>query len=147
MPVVMEWLGSAEELLLWGGPGLIYGLDAEGFAEQIRLDEVNSWVLQNNQKGIVGFGQYYERLDRIHFGRIGIDKAKRGEGLSHVLMSKLINEATKNDNREMSLFVMRDNIPAVKCYERLGFFVSQYPDAMPDGMNNVEYRVNDRSRG
>jgi ribosomal protein S18 acetylase RimI-like enzyme len=144
---IMSWLNSAEEMLLWGGPGLIHGLDEKGFADQIRLYSVSSRTLLDHQNNIVGFGQYYERLDRIHFGRVGIAKGERGKGLSHILMSMLINEATQNDNREMSLFVMKDNIPAVRCYEKLGFHVAEYPEAMPGGMTNVDYRVNDRSMG
>jgi ribosomal protein S18 acetylase RimI-like enzyme len=56
-------------------------------------------------------------------------------------MSLLIVDATQNDKRDMSLFVMKNNLPAIKCYEKLGFYVEQYPEAMPGGMTNVDYRV------
>jgi ribosomal protein S18 acetylase RimI-like enzyme len=140
----MSWLNSAEEMRLWGGPGLIYGLDVKGFAEQIKLDSVNSRTLLDHKNKVVGFGQYYDRLDRIHFGRIGVAKSKRGKGLSHILMSKLMEDASQKDNRDMSLFVMRHNIPAVRCYEKLGFHVARYPEVIPSGMNDVDFRVKDR---
>ena len=141
IPDVMSWLDSAEEMLLWGGPNLIYGLDVQGFADQIKLDSVNSRTLIDEQNNVVGFGQYYDRLGRIHFGRIAVAKNQRGKGLSHILMSLLIVDATQNDKRDMSLFVMKNNLPAIKCYEKLGFYVEQYPEAMPGGMTNVDYRV------
>lgn len=141
MSDVISWLGSADEMLLWGGPGLIFGLDALAFAEQIKLDSVSSCSLISEKQKVIGFGQYYERLERIHFGRIGIAKDERGKGLSNVLMSLLIDCATENDNRELSLFVMKDNEPAIRCYSRLGFVVADYPESMPNGMTDVNYMV------
>ena len=141
MSAVMSWLASPDEMLLWGGPGLIWGLDEIGFAEQLKLDTVASRSLVDQSDKVIGFGQYYERVGRIHFGRIGIAKDERGKGLSNTLMSSLIDEATLDDDRELSLFVMRDNSPAIKCYSKLGFVVAEYPETIPGGMTNVDYMV------
>lgn len=146
MPTLMRWFNSAEDMLLWGGPGLIYGLNEQGFADQIKLHLVNSRALLNTAGDVVGFGQYYDRVGRIHFGRIGIATEQRGKGLSHILMAMLIKEATLNDTRELSLFVMQGNMPAIRCYERLGFRCTSYPDAMPQGMVDVEYWINDGNK-
>jgi ribosomal protein S18 acetylase RimI-like enzyme len=52
---------------------------------------------------VLAFGQYYERAGRCHFGRLVV-----------------------------SLFVIADNAPAIRLYERLGFAPAVYPEDDPD---------------
>lgn len=40
-----------------------------------------------------------------------------------------------------SLFVLSDNKPAIRCYEKLGFTVQPYPESIPGGLQNCLYMV------
>ena len=47
-------------------------------------------------------------------------------------MEALLDESKRHlDNREYSLFVYRDNEPALRCYRAAGFRASRYPEGAP----------------
>lgn len=141
---VINWFGNQEELTQWGGPDLAFGLTLTEFAEQIRFSKLPSYCLVAENK-ICGFGQFYIRLGRHHFGRLAISPKLRGKGLGRVLLRLLMEEALQQQTAEgFSLFVLEHNTSAVRTYESLGFEFTQYPEAIPGGLENCGYMVLDR---
>ncbi len=60
----------------------------------------------------------WPRLGRILIG----NPSERGKGLGKYFVSMLIGECKKEFNPSLiDLFVWDQNIPAIKCYEKLGF--------------------------
>lgn len=55
-------------------------------------------------------------------GHILVDPQQRGNGLGRLLVCRLAERAFEvHKARRVSLVVFRDNVPAIRCYERLGF--------------------------
>jgi RimJ/RimL family protein N-acetyltransferase len=71
-----------------------------------------------------GFGEIIPQKDNVpRLGRLLIgDVALRGKGLGKKLVQLLIDECRKNFNTNtIELYVLSDNIPAIRCYKALGF--------------------------
>lgn len=84
---------------------------------------------------MTAFGQHYPRYGRAHLARLVTDPARRRQGAAKRLISMIIDAAAQSGEfTEASLFVLRDNQPAYRCYRALGFSVQDYPDdaAMKD---------------
>ena len=135
-----SWFNDAEELRLWGGPNLRYDVSVEEFAHQINLKGLCSYCLITEQGRLAGFGQYYVRLNRHHFGRIAISPGFRGHGLVLTLL-KLLHEKAPHDQQAQgySLFVLENNEVAKRNYLKCGFEQQTYHGEMPWGMTDCIY--------
>lgn len=138
---VMTWFKNQDELTQWGGPGIEYGLSLTEFAEQIKQTEIPSFCLIANDN-ICGFGQFYQRLGRHHFGRLAIAPQERGKRLAYELLQRLMALAPEQqEGQGYSLFVLEHNTPALKTYQKLGFEFATYPDVIPGGLANCRYMI------
>lgn len=129
---VMAWFPDAESVRVWGGPGFRYPFTAASFREDCHVDSVNSYCLSNPDGQLVAFGQSYERDGRGHLARLVSNPACRRTGAGRRLIAMIIADLAKeHDYDEYSLFVYRDNRPALQCYLSMGFVVRDYPAGKP----------------
>ena len=70
---------------------------------------------------IIGFGGIKIILDTAELNNIVIKKSKRGLGYSSLLLKDLIQKALENQCKKINLEVSRNNIVAIKLYEKFGF--------------------------
>lgn len=139
---VQGWFEDQHALTSWGGPGLVYGLNASEFALQIKLDELPSYALTDAKGELYGFGQFYVRLNRHHLGRLAIAPKHRGKGLSKKLVVGLCGIAEEVQKAKgFSLFVLEHNKLALTAYLRLGFRIFDYPEEIPGGLDDCLYMV------
>lgn len=139
------WFRDARATKQWGGPQFRYPFDEASFRQDTRIDELDSFVLLDAPAGpggppraarqasdaMIGFGQVYLRLGRIHLGRLAIAPDARGGGLGRQLVGLLIAEGEALfGRRECSLFVLEDNLAALRCYRGCGFEIDAYPEAL-----------------
>ncbi|MDX1516318.1 MAG: GNAT family N-acetyltransferase [Woeseiaceae bacterium] len=129
---LMGWFGSADDVSRWGGPKFRYPFTPESFAEDCRWGEIASFSLLDPDDDLAAFGQIYERLGRINLARLVVHPARRGAGVGARLVRMLMTagrDAMGLD--EFSLFVYRDNAPALACYRAAGFAIRPYPADQP----------------
>ena len=101
------------------------------FEADLKLDRLDSYVLLLGSQ-LAGFGQFYERLDHCHLGRLVVAPDFRGQGLVQTLVEALLEEAQqKLGLARASLFVLEHNSIAKRAYLRLGFEESLYPEEIP----------------
>jgi ribosomal protein S18 acetylase RimI-like enzyme len=147
LPELMRWFPDADELRVWGGPEFRFPFTAESFREDSRVDTIDSFALVRNDGVLAAFGQCYLRVERCHFGRLGVSPHERGRGLGTRLIRELAAWGrTQFGPRELSLFVLRDNMRAYRLYHRLGYRDSPYPEpALPvaDTIYMVATRLHD----
>jgi ribosomal protein S18 acetylase RimI-like enzyme len=123
-----SWFPDKESSYFWGGPGLRFPFSHISFLEDILWEKMPSYSMHDEAGELVGFGQYYEKIGRCHLARLVISPKIRGKGHGQWFISQLINVGTKHLNcRESSLFVVRYNQKALRCYEMLGFKKQDYP--------------------
>ena len=139
---LMTWFPDRRSCLIWGGPRFRFPFTAQTFAEDTRAHSLPSYILVNAADDLLGFGQYYLRAGRCHFARLAIAPGQRGKGLGSLLVSKLAEIGAPDlGTSECSLFVLQDNLPAVRLYEKLGFVRSAYPEQMDSDLERVDYMI------
>ncbi len=125
---IKTWLPDRESCVVWGGPHMRYPFINKSFEEDIRWQELATYSLTNENHFLIGFGQLYEKLDRLHLARLIINPTQRGRSYGKVLISKLLAAGLKNFSvSSASLFVYRHNRIALHCYRKMGFTEHPYP--------------------
>ncbi len=140
---VFRWFNSEKSVFYWGGPDLSYPLQIKRFKTESKFHKSHSYVLKEGRK-LLAFGQFYNRLDHCHLGRLVVSPQCRGQGVGRHLINALVEEGQMVLNvSKTSLFVLADNKPAMKLYKKLGFKESPYPKKIPlDNCLYMTYKEN-----
>lgn len=86
---------------------------------KLELQNPNSkYIVARINEEIVGFAGIWDSSDDIHITNIVIKKSKRKLGIGKLLLEKLI-EIT--NNRNLTLEVNENNVPAINLYTNYGF--------------------------
>lgn len=129
---LMGWFESADAVKVWGGPKFRYPFTSATFREDCRWGRMATFVLESPGGEFAAFGQVYERYRRINLARLVVRPDLRGQGIGRRLVEALIEVGpTVVDRPEFSLFVYRDNTPALACYLGAGFSIHSYPQDAP----------------
>jgi ribosomal protein S18 acetylase RimI-like enzyme len=140
LPELMTWFHDAHALRTWGGPQFRFPFTAVTFREDAMVDSIDSFVLAAENGAPSAFGQCYLRVERCHFGRVGVAPHWRGQGLGTRLLREMADWGQGQFGpRELSLFVNHDNEAAQRLYLRLGFRETPYPD--PSFMPDAHYMI------
>lgn len=141
LPLLMSWIGDRQQCQLWGGPTFRYPFTAQTFAEDSRWRELPSFVLTGADKHPLAFGQYYNRLDRCHLGRLIVAPDQRGRGRGRTLVTQLARRGCAELGVSVcSLFVLKDNASARSLYRKLGFRFVDYPEKY-DWLDLCDYMI------
>jgi ribosomal protein S18 acetylase RimI-like enzyme len=144
LPELMAWFPDAHALRPRGGPVFRFPFTPATFREDAKVDGIDSFALVSEDGTLAAFGQCYLRIERCHFGRVGVAPARRGGGLGSRLLAEMAAWGqARFGPRELSLFVHRDNPDAHRLYRRLGFRETPYPD--PAFMPEAHYMIADAS--
>ena len=137
---MMSWFSCETELTDWSGPNFRYPFDLTSFIDDLKLSKLNSFVLISNDSELLAFGQYYQRLEKCHLGRLIVNPKFRGKGLASDLMLHICELGLKELKvKECSLFVLAHNEYAIKAYKKFGFYFVDYPGEIP--LDNCLYMV------
>lgn len=146
LPDLMGWFSDAHALRTWGGPDFRFPYTAATFREDTRVDSIDSFSLAADDGATTAFGQCYLRVGRCHFGRVGVAPGWRGQGLGTRLLREMADWGqVQFGPRELSLFVMHDNVAAHRLYRRLGYREAPYPD--PSFLPDAHYMIAQAPRG
>ncbi|GAB3028273.1 GNAT family N-acetyltransferase [Bowmanella dokdonensis] len=144
MLTVMDWFPDQNGLTNWGGPAMRFPVSPQSFLQDSRWQELASYVLLKEEQ-LLGFGQYYLRAGRCHLGRLAIAPDWRGRRLVETLIYALVETGCAQlAVDEVSLFVLAQNKPALRCYQRLGFRIVAYPGQL-QGIEGCLYMVAGKS--
>ncbi|MDZ7870028.1 MAG: GNAT family N-acetyltransferase [Rheinheimera sp.] len=123
-----DQFNSAAALTQWGGEGFRFPSRRTEFLQRLQLPDTQSYVLLDDQDNLLAFGQICDRFDRLHLARLLVLPAYRGQRLSEQLICALLSAGLQFwPTREASLYVFRDNQPALRSYLRLGFTEAPQP--------------------
>jgi len=126
---MMNWFSSEKDLTDWSGPNFRYPYDLPSFTEDLKLSSLRSFSLVSNKAEFLAFGQYYQRLDKCHLGRLIVNPEFRGKGIAAELMRQLCQQGINELNvTACSLFVLAHNEYAIQAYKKFGFSFADYPD-------------------
>jgi len=126
--ILKSWFPDKESSYYWCGPGLRFPFSHESFLEDIHWEKMSTYSLRNGEGQFIGFGQYYEKLQRCHLARLVVSPSQRSMGVGHKFISRLMSVGMKGlGTNECSLFVVNYNEKAINCYQSLGFQKQEYP--------------------
>ena len=127
LPELMGWFTDAAACRSWGGPRFRYPFTPDTFSADAMLDMLPSHGLWAEGR-LVGFGQYYARLNCCHLGRLAVAPSHRRRGYGRRLVRALYRcGRARLGTARCSLFVLPDNRPALALYRALGFEETPYP--------------------
>ena len=130
LPVLTEWAEDEKTLIQWCGPVFDFPLTIEQlqvYFSETKKKHPNRYILksvtnENIMCGMSELGNIDRRNGTASLCRIFVDKQFRGKGIAEDMITKLIEFAFNELNlRRIELNVYTYNIPAYKCYEKLGF--------------------------
>lgn len=128
---VFRWFNSEKSVLYWAGPGVTYPLQVKRFKTESKFDKSHSYVLKQGRQ-LLAFGQIYNRLDHCHLGRLVVSPTLRRGGVGQRLIEKLLEQGSRQLGlTKGSLFVLNDNKPAMRLYEKMDFVIDDYPETIP----------------
>jgi ribosomal protein S18 acetylase RimI-like enzyme len=137
---LMGWFNSELELREWAGPAFAHPFDVQSFTSDLKLDSLDSFSMLSQNGELLAFGQCYERVGRWHLGRLAVSPNHRGQGLVQKLIYLLAEFGHRQHGLSSnSLFVLEANASAIRAYEKCGFTMTEYPEAMP--MQNTFYMI------
>ncbi len=126
--ILKSWFPDAATSYFWGGPGLRYPFSDQSFREDIHWGKMPSYSLLDDAGNFAGFGQYYEKAGRCHLARLVISPGLRGQGQGQWFIARLMDIGMKDLGfQACSLFVLKNNEKALRCYTSLGFTHTPYP--------------------
>lgn len=134
--ILMDWFHDAAGTAQWGGPDFRFPFDSESFQADCHWPEMPSYVLADADGRMIGFGQFYLKLGRVHLARLAVAPGAQGRGHGKRLVEALcaVGRAELGGD-EASLYVLESNAPARACYRAVGFVDSPEmpdPDMPPD---------------
>lgn len=132
MTELMQWFEDAAAIKVWGGPRFGFPFSTRSFLRDCHWRKMPTFSLRNPDGQLAAFGQIYERLGRINLARLVVNPVMRGQGVGKRLVSGLLEAGREiYDSPEYSLFVYRDNAPALQCYRSMGFEIAEFPEKAP----------------
>lgn len=125
---ILRWVNTEKQLLEWAGPNVRYPTNARDLELDVLAQSWPTFALVSEVEELIGFGQYYLRLDHCHVCRLIVSPTHRGKGVVRQLIELISAEGTRQlDVSACSLFVYQDNTAAIKAYEKMGFIGIDYP--------------------
>ena len=126
---LMSWFDDALAVKVWGGPKFRYPFTVESFRDDCLWGRMASYRLDAPGGEFAAFGQLYKRYGRINLARLIAHPEMRGQGVGKRLVGLLLEAGPQRiESDEFSLFVYRDNLPALECYKAMGFTICEYPE-------------------
>ena len=121
--LLIEWFRTPDELWRFAGDSLRWPLDRRQL-EAIRRDpETLSWSACSERDGpAIGHAELRRTGRRAaRLARVGIDPARRGQGLGRAMLRAVLDEAQARGLRSLDLRVYAANDPARALYGGQGF--------------------------
>ena len=141
LDVLKTWFPDRDTAYDWCGPGLRFPFTDETFLEDIHWERMPGYSLVNESKEMIGFGQYYEKAGRCHLARLVISPSYRSRGLGYHFIDRLMEIGMQDLGvNECSLFVIRSNEKALKCYRALKFIKAGCPPGH-EGFDDIDFMV------
>lgn len=98
--------------------------DSQRFLQESFLEGAQLWEYCEQEKTI-GVCMITESVNSYFLSALGILKEEQGKGKSFHFLTEVIDRIWKKEKKSIILQVELENIPAVKLYQKIGFFIQQ----------------------
>lgn len=120
-----RWITNADLLFQFAGTEFSYPITEKQIEHyQHKNPDRSFYIGLNKENEAVAFGEIIPQENNIpRIGRLLIgNPADRGKGFGTSFIHLLLAECKKRFQTEtVELFVLEENMPAIKCYQKIGF--------------------------
>lgn len=92
-------------------------INKDEVAKEIKINPFAKYLLYIESNEIIGYLYYSDIYDRVEINQIEVEEIHRNCGIGTKLLKKLIDSVQK----DITLEVKIDNIPAIKLYKKFNF--------------------------
>jgi ribosomal protein S18 acetylase RimI-like enzyme len=126
---MIAWFSELGEVSTYAESKYRYPVTYETFLADVKLNDLYSYSMLDENDNFIAFGQFYYRAGCCHMGRIVVSPGHRNKGIGTQLIRLLIEKGCHElDVKTFALFAMDKNIRAVKTYQSMGFVITDYPE-------------------
>ncbi|MBB2151694.1 GNAT family N-acetyltransferase [Pedobacter gandavensis] len=127
-PILESWVTDEALLLQFAGTDFSYPLTAQQIIAYQTIHQDRQFYIGCMEDGTpYAFGEIIPQENGSHrLGRILVgNPSKRGVGLGKLFINELLEEIKQHyPGTLVDLYVWEKNIPAIRCYESVGFIMS-----------------------
>lgn len=134
LETTLGWRNHGDSRIWFHSTGTVSAeLHREWFDRYLERANDYMFILEVSGSAVAQASLYDVVSDSAEFGRLLVDPARRGQGLSHRVLALCLRVADEVlALSEIHLEVKRDNAPAIRAYVAAGF----HPDPSRDGRND-----------
>lgn len=124
---LISWISDAESLMQFAGPGFHFPLTTEQLDQSLNDKHRQAFKVVNIANAtVIGHAEIYLTEQSACLGRIIIgDESLRGKGVGQMIVHALLMHVFFELNRSKAeLNVFDWNVAAIKCYEKVGFYIN-----------------------
>lgn len=96
-------------------------VDRENFQAFLKQDFWAAWEGALPGKMLAGYCSAHQKTNLVWIKRIGVSSQYRRRGIGRLLLEQVHNHFSKKGLGKVMLYVMQDNLPALRLYEKFGF--------------------------
>jgi len=119
-----DWITDPEILFQFAGPDFTFPIDSKQISNYQEIHKDRQFYIAEFQHEPVAFGEIIpQNHSSVRLGRLLVGK-ERGKGLGTAFVNALLNEVKHSYFVGwVDLFVMKSNLPAIRCYKKAGFIL------------------------
>jgi RimJ/RimL family protein N-acetyltransferase len=135
---IISWIETPEEMLAWSATNFAFPLDElqlEKHLDRILAEDSNRLAFQaiaietNESIGHIELTRIDRIANKASLAFVLIAPYKRRQGLGEKTIAATISYCFNLlDLEKIDLFVLTDNHPAIKCYQKVGFIIDETID-------------------
>ena len=108
-------------------------LSIETVEYEFNVNPFAKYLIYKENRNIVGYLYYSDIYERIEINQIEVEASNRNCGKGSMLLKKLID----NVDKSITLEVKKDNIPAIKLYEKFNFKAKAIRKGYYNGIDGI----------
>lgn len=143
LTTILSWIKTPDQAKGWAGPYIRFPTDVNKLCDDIDFKNAQSFTLVHENGELLGFAQIRDRFNCHHIACVIVNPQLRGQKIGIQLISSLLEvsdvETAHIPKRDHSLFVVMDNIPALKTYQKLGFQPCEWPKGISRDLPNCQF--------
>jgi ribosomal-protein-alanine N-acetyltransferase len=113
----------------------------EAFRNELTKPFSTVVVVRDETNGLVGYIVYWLLFDECHILNVTVAPTRRGQGWGRRLVQYAVRTAVQRHMKRVFLEVRISNTPAIKLYEKLGFFIDHEKTKFYEDGENAYFMV------
>ena len=117
-------------------------IDKEYLINEFKNNPYAKVLILKEKDKVIGYIYYSDIYERVEINQFEIENIHRNSGKGNLLLKEMIDKV----NKDITLEVREDNVPAIKLYEKQGFIKKATRKGYYDGVDGILMERKDSSK-